>query len=135
VNLVISDGHSGMKKAISIVFQAVSWQRCRVHFMRNELCVVPKGSQDMIASIVRTIFAQPDAEQLTTQFDEVRRMLDRSHPKVAAMLKDAKDNPLVLTGFPQRHWRQVWSTNPLDRVNKEIERRTDVVGVFPTPPP
>jgi len=103
VNLVMSDAHSGLKKAISTVFQAVWWQRCRVHFMRNVLCVVPKGSQDMVASIIRTIFAQPDAEHLATQFDEVRRMLNRSHPKVAAMLGDAKDDLLVFTGFPQRH--------------------------------
>lgn len=120
VNLVISDAHSGLKKAISTVFQAVSWQRCRVHFMRHVLCVVPKGSQDMVASIIRTIFAQPDAEHLATQFDEVRRMLNRSHPKVAAMLADAKDDLLVFTGFSQRHWRHIWSTNPLERVDKGI---------------
>lgn len=101
--------------------------------MRNVLSVVPKGSQDMVAPIIRTIFAQPDAEHVKTQFEEVRRMLDRSHPKVAAMLDDAKDDLLAFTGFPQRHWRQIWSTNPLERVNKKIKRRTDVVGVFPNP--
>ncbi|WP_426624464.1 IS256 family transposase [Leifsonia sp. McL0607] len=133
VHLVISDAHTGLKKAIGTVFQGASWQRCRVHFMRNVLSIVPKGSQDMVASIIRTIFAQPNAEHVFTQFDEVTRMLTRSHPKVAAMLEDAKDNVLAFTGFPQRHWRQIWSTNPLERVNKEIKRRTDVVGVFPTP--
>jgi len=133
VALVMSDAHSGLKRAISTVFQGSSWQRCRVHFMRNVLSVVPKGSQDMVASIIRTIFAQPDAEHVTAQFDEVGRMLERSHPKVAAMLGDAKDDLLAFTGFPQRHWRQIWSTNPLERVNKEIKRRTDVVGVFPNP--
>ncbi|WP_426623934.1 IS256 family transposase [Leifsonia sp. McL0607] len=133
VHLVISDAHTGLKKAIGTVFQDASWQRCRVHFMRNVLSIVPKGSQDMVASIIRTIFAQPNAEHVFTQFDEVTRMLTRSHPKVAAMLEDAKDNVLAFTGFPQRHWRQIWSTNPLERVNKEIKRRTDVVGVFPTP--
>ena len=135
VNLVMSDAHSGLKKAISTVFQAVSWQRCRVHFKRDVLCVVPKGSQDMVASIIRTIFAQPDAEHVATRFHEVRRMFDRAHPEVAAMLADAKDDPLVFTGFSQRHWRQIWSTNLLDRVNKEIKGRTDVVGVSPAPPP
>ena len=133
VKLVMSDAHSGLKKAIGTVFQCASWQRCRVHFMRNVLSVVPKGSQDMVASIIRTIFAQPDAEHVSTQFAEVTRMLQRSHPKVAEMLDDAQHDLLAFTGFPQRHWRQIWSTNPLERVNKEIKRRTDVVGVFPNP--
>jgi putative transposase len=133
VKLVMSDAHSGLKKAIGTVFQGASWQRCRVHFMRNVLSVVPKGSQEMVASIIRTIFAQPDAEHVTTQFTEVTRMLQRSHPKVAVMLDDARHDLLAFTGFPQRHWRQIWSTNPLERVNKEIKRRTDVVGVFPNP--
>jgi len=133
VKLVMSDAHSGLKKAIGTVFQGASWQRCRVHFMRNVLSAVPKGSQEMVASIVRTIFAQPDAEHVKTQFAEVARMLERSHPKVAVMLDDARHDLLAFTGFPQRHWRQIWSTNPLERVNKEIKRRTDVVGVFPNP--
>lgn len=133
VKLVMSDAHSGLKKAIGTVFQNASWQRCRVHFMRNVLSVLAKGSQDMVASIIRTIFAQPDAEHVSTQFDEVARMLQRSHPKVAIMLDDAREDLLAFTGFPQRHWRQIWSTNPLERVNKEIKRRTDVVGVFPNP--
>ena len=133
VALVMSDAHSGLKKAISTVFQGSSWQRCRVHFMRNVLSAVPKGSQDMVASIIRTVFAQPDAEHVSTQFDEVTRMLQRSHPKVATMLDEARDDLLAFACFPQRHWRQIWSTNPLERVNKEIKRRTDVVGVFPNP--
>jgi putative transposase len=133
VNLVMSDAHSGLKKAIGTVFQGASWQRCRVHFMRNVLAVVPKGSQDMVASIIRTIFAQPDAKHVHAQFDEVARMLKRSHPKVAVMLDDAKTDLIAFAGFPLKHWRQIWSTNPLERVNKEIKRRTDVVGVFPNP--
>jgi putative transposase len=133
VKLVISDAHTGLKKAISTVFQGAAWQRCRVHFMRNVLAVVPKASGEMVASIVRTIFAQPDAEHVKTQFKEVTRMLERSHPKVAAMLDDAQADLLAFAGFPTRHWRQIWSTNPLERVNKEIKRRTDVVGVFPNP--
>ena len=133
VALVMSDTRSGLKKALGTVFQGSFWQRCRVHFMRNVLSVVPKGSQDMVASIIKTIFAQPDAEHVKTQFEEVGRMLDRSHPKVAAMLDDAKRDLLSFTGFPRRHWRQIWSTNPLKLDNKEIERRTDVVGVFPNP--
>ena len=133
VKLVMSDAHTGLKKAIGTVFQGAAWQRCRVHFMRNVLSIVSKGSQDLVASIIRTIFAQPDKEHVLTQFDEVTRMLTRSHPKVALMLEDARGDVLAFTGFPHRHWRQIWSTNPLERVNKEIKRRTDVVGVFPNP--
>ena len=133
VKLVISDAHTGLKKAISTVFQGAAWQRCRVHFMRNVLAVVPKASGEMVASIIRTIFAQPDSEHVQKQFAEVTTMLTRSHPKVAAMLDDAQPDLLAFAGFPTRHWRQIWSTNPLERVNKEIKRRTDVVGVFPNP--
>lgn len=133
VQLVISDSHSGLKKAASTVLQGSAWQRCRVHFMRNVLAVVPKGTQEMVASIIRTIFAQPDAEHVRNQFDEVASMLERSHPKVSHMLNDAKEDLLAFTEFPLKHWRQIWSTNPLERVNKEIKRRTDVVGVFPNP--
>ena len=101
--------------------------------MRNVLAVVPKGSQDMVASVIRTVFAQPDAEHIQKQFIEVVAMLGCSHPKVAVMLDDARHDLLAFAGFPQRHGRQIWSTNPLERVNKEIKRRTDVVGVFPNP--
>jgi len=133
VKLVISDAHSGLKKAISTVFQGAAWQRCRVHFMRNVLSIVPRASQDMVAAVIRTIFAQPDATHVQAQFDEVTRMLERSHPKVAHMLHDARADILAFCGFPPKHWRQVWSTNPIERLNKEIKRRTDVVGVFPNP--
>ena len=87
----------------------------------------------MVASIIRTIFAQPDREHIHAQFTEVTTMLGRSHPKVAVMLDEARHDLLVFASFRQRHWRQIWSTNPLERVNKEIKRRTDVVGVFPNP--
>ena len=133
VKLVISDAHTGLKKAIGTVFQGAAWQRCRVHFMRNVLAVVPKASGEMVASIIRTIFAQPDNEHVSKQFGEVTTMLARSHPKVAVMLSDAQADLLAFASFPTRHWRQIWSTNPLERVNKEIKRRTDVVGVFPNP--
>jgi putative transposase len=133
VKLVISDAHTGLKNAIGVVFQGAAWQRCRVHFMRNVLSIVPRASQEMVASIIRTIFAQPDAEHVNAQFDEVARMLAKSHPKVAQMLQDARADILAFTGFPAKHWRQIWSTNPMERVHKEIKRRTDVVGVFPNP--
>jgi putative transposase len=133
VSVVMSDAHTGLKKAIGTVFQGASWQRCRVHFMRNVLSAVPKGSQDMVASIIRTIFAGPDTEHVLAQFNEVTRVLERSHPKVAEMLDQARHDLLAFTKYPTRHWRQIWSINPLERVNKEIKRRTDVVGVFPNP--
>src|SRR6476659_4711782 len=133
VKLVISDAHTGLIAAIDTVFVGSAWQRCRVHFMRNVLANVPKAAAPMVASIIRTIFAQPDTEHVFAQFHEVTRMLTRPHPKVADMLEAAKDDILAFCGFPQQHWRQIWSTNPLERVNKEIKRRTDVVGTFPNP--
>ncbi len=132
-HLVISDAHVGLKSAIAAVMVGCAWQRCRVHFLRNVLAQVPKGSAEMVAAAVRTIFAQPDAEHVEEQFDVIAGMLGRQLPKVEAMLREAKDDLLAFTGFPQVHWRQIWSTNPLERVNKEIKRRTDVVGVFPNP--
>jgi len=133
VQLVISDAHAGLKQAIATVFLGASWQRCRVHFMRNVLAVVPKGNADMVAAAIRTIFAQPDGPSAREQFDDITAKLERMLPKVAAMMREAKDDLLAFTAFPQAHWRQLWSTNPLERTNKEIKRRTDVVGVFPNP--
>ena len=133
VQLVISDAHAGLKAAIATVFIGAAWQRCRVHFMRNVLAVVPKGNAEMVAAAIRTIFAQPDAASVAEQFDDIATKLERMLPKVAAMMREAKEDLLAFTGFPQAHWRQLWSTNPLERTNKEIKRRTDVVGVFPNP--
>lgn len=133
VKLVISDAHTGLIAAIETVFHGTSWQRCRVHFMRNVLAAVPKRSGEMVASVIRTIFAQPDKRHVRSQFDEVVTMLTRSHPGVAEMLETAREDLLAFAAFPRTHWRQIWSTNPLERVNKEIKRRTDVVGTFPNP--
>ena len=133
VQLVISDAHSGLKHAIAAVLIGTSWQRCRVHFMRNVLAVVPRGNAEMVAAAIRTIFAQPDASHVDEQFGVIAGMLGRQLPKVETMMQEAKEDLLAFTGFPQVHWRQLWSTNPLERVNKEIKRRTDVVGVFPNP--
>jgi transposase-like protein len=131
--LVISDAHIGLKAAIAAVFLGAAWQRCRVHFMRNVLARVPKGNAEMVAAAIRTIFAQPDAEHVHSQLDVIAGMLGRQFPQVEAMLRDAEDDLLAFTGFPVSHWKKVWSTNPLERLNKEIKRRTDVVGVFPNP--
>jgi putative transposase len=134
VQLVISDHHLGLKQAIGAVFVGAAWQRCRVHFMRNVLARVPKASAEMVAAAIRTIFAQPDAEHVRTQLDEVARMLDGQFPDVATMLRDATEDLLAFTGFPAAHWRKIWSTNPLERINGEIKRRTNVVGIFPNDP-
>ena len=133
VQLVISDAHEGLKIAIASVLLGASWQRCRVHFTRNVLDAVAKSNAEMVAAAIRTIFAQPDAAHVGEQFEVIATMLTRSHPKVAAMLSDAREDLLAFTGFPASHWKKIWSTNPLERLNKEIKRRTDVVGVFPNP--
>jgi transposase-like protein len=131
VQLVISDHHLGLKAAIASVFIGASWQRCRVHFMRNVLSKVPKASAEMVAAAIRTIFAQPDAKHVRAQLDEVSRMLEAKFPEVATMLADAAEDLLAFAAFPQVHWRKIWSTNPLERLNGEIKRRTNVVGIFP----
>src|SRR3954452_17323715 len=133
VQLVISDAHTGLKAAIGAVFLGAAWQRCRVHFMRNVLARVPKGNAEMVAAAIRTIFAQPDAEHVHSQLDVIAGMLGRQFPQVEAMLREAEDDLLAFTDFPVSHWKKIWSTNPLERLNKEIKRRTDVVGVFPNP--
>jgi putative transposase len=133
VQLVISDAHSGLKQAIAAVLLGAAWQRCRVHFLRNVLAQVPKGNAEMVAAAIRTIFAQPDQQHVREQLDVIAGMLGRQLPKVETMLRDAADDLLAFTSFPPGHWKKIWSTNPLERLNKEIKRRTDVVGVFPNP--
>ena len=132
-HLVISDAHVGLKAAIAAVMVGSSWQRCRVHFLRNVLAQVPKASAEMVAAAIRTIFAQPDAEHVRDQLDVIATMLGRQFPKVEAMLRDAAQDITAFADFSVAHWKKIWSTNPLERVNKEIKRRTDVVGVFPNP--
>lgn len=133
VQLVISDAHTGLKQAIAGVLLGAAWQRCRVHFLRNVLAQVPKASGEMIAAAIRTIFAQPKAEMVHDQLDVIAGMLGRQSTKVETMLRDAAEDLLAFASFPPSHWKKIWSTNPLERLNKEIKRRTDVVGVFPNP--
>jgi transposase-like protein len=132
VRLVISDAHEGLRQAIAKVLHEASWQRSRVHFMRNVLSVVPKQAQDAVAAIVRTIFAQPDHASAMTQLHEVARMLSPKFPQVAELLEDAAEDVLAHLHFPREHRRRLHSTNPLERLHKEIKRRTRVVGIFPT---
>jgi putative transposase len=133
VQLVISDAHTGLKQAISAVLIGASWQRCRVHFLRNVLAQIPKSSSEMVAAAIRTIFAQPKADMVRDQLGVIAGMLGRQSSKVETMLRDAADDILAFTSFPPAHWKKIWSTNPLERLNKEVKRRTDVVGVFPNP--
>jgi transposase-like protein len=134
VKLVVSDAHTGLKKAIAVVFQGAAWQRCRVHFTRNLLDKVSKTAGEMVAAIVRTIFVpRGQTPMVQAQFDEVVAMLTRSWPAAAGMLDAAREEVLAFTAFPPVHWQKIWSTNPLERLNKEIKRRTNVVGVFPNP--
>jgi putative transposase len=132
VRLVISDAHEGLRQAIAKVLHEASWQRCRVHFMRNLLSTVPKQAQDAVAAIVRSIFSQPDHSSATTQLHDVAKMLFDRFPQAAELLEDASEDVLAHLHFPREHRRRLHSTNPLERLHKEIKRRTRVVGIFPT---
>jgi putative transposase len=131
VQLVITDAHLGLRQAVGAVLAGAAVQRCRVHFLRNALARVPKASAEMVAAAIRTVFAQPDAAHVHQQLDAIATMLGRQFPKLEALLRDAAGDLLAFTRFPTAHWKKIWSTNPLERLNKEIKRRTDVVGVFP----
>ncbi|SHN52754.1 Transposase (or an inactivated derivative) [Geodermatophilus obscurus] len=131
VQLVISDAHRGLTAAIDTVLAGAAWQRCRVPVMRNVLARVSKGSAEMVAAAIRTIFAQPTADTVREAVENVASTLDRQFPAVAALLRDAREEITAFADFPQAHWRKIWSTNPLERLNKEVKRRTDVVGIFP----
>jgi putative transposase len=131
VQLVISDAHRGLKDAIAAVLQGASWQRCRVHFVRNALALVPKAAAEMVAATIRTVFAQPDPAMAREQWRKVADGFRGRYPRLAALLDAAEEDVLAYLAFPREHWRQIWSNNPLERLNKEIKRRTDVVGIFP----
>src|SRR5690606_25206556 len=135
VQLVISDQHAGLVAALRRSFQGAAHQRCRVHFARNLLGLVPKSHSDMVAAVFRTIFAQPDADAVSASWDQVRDQLAGMFPKIGPLMDDAKPEVLAFTGFPRAHWQKVWSTNPLERINKEIKRRSRVVGISPTKQP
>ncbi|MER6574042.1 IS256 family transposase [Streptomyces sp. NPDC001093] len=133
VRLVIADHHSGLVKAVRKVMLGAGYQRCRVHFLRNVFAVIPKDCAEMVAATIRTIFAQPTAAAVRAQLDTVADMLGRQFPKVRGMLLEAKEDLTAFADFPDRHWKKIQSTNPLERINREIKRRTDVVQIFPNP--
>ena len=131
VKLVISDDHKGLVGAIAAVLPGCAWQRCRTHFMRNALCRVPRSAQPFVATLVRTIFAQPSAEEVQAQLRRVIMQLEGRFPDVARLLEEAAPDITAFASFPVEHWRQIWSNNPQERLNREIRRRSDVVGIFP----
>jgi len=134
VALVVSDAHEGLKNAIAAVLPGATWQRCRTHFMRNLLTRVPKSAQAMVATLVRTVFAQSDTDQVRAQFARVIEQLADKFPAAVELLIDAEADLLAFSTFPAEHWKQIWSNNGQERLNKELRRRTDVVGIFPNRP-
>jgi len=130
VKLVISDAHEGLKAAITQVLGA-TWQRCRVHFMRNLLAYAPKGQHSMIAAAVRTVFTQQDRAAASEAWRHVADQLRQRFPKLAAVMDEAEHEVLAFMDFPRAHWPKIYSTNPLERLNKEVKRRANVVGIFP----
>jgi transposase-like protein len=131
VVLVTSDAHPGLVAAIRATLPGASWQRCRTHYLRELLTKVPKASQPWVATLVRTIFDQPDAAEVAAQFDRVVSALEAKLPAAAEHLATAREDLLAFTALPREIWRQVWSSNPQERLNRELRRRTDVVGIFP----
>jgi transposase-like protein len=131
VRLVISDAHGGLVGAIAAVLQGASWQRCRVHWLRNALALVPRSAAEMVAATIRTVFVQPDAPSTREQWRRVADGLRAQFPKLAELMDASEADVLAYAAFPREHWRQIWSNNPLERLNKEVKRRTEVVGIFP----
>jgi transposase-like protein len=131
VRLVVSDAHVGLTKAVGRMLQGCSWQRCRVHFARNLLQTVPRAQQEMVAAALRSVFTQQNRTAVEEQWDQVSAMLAAKFPRAAELMASAREDVLAFRHFPVSHWRKLWSTNLLERVNEEIKRRTKVVGIFP----
>jgi putative transposase len=134
VRLVISDAHPGLVDAIASTLSGASWQRCRTHFLRNLLTKVPRSAGPFVATLVRSVLAQPEAAAVHAQFDRVLEQLHERFAEAAAMLAEAGPDVLAFASFKFAHWKQIWSNTPQERLNKEIRRRTDVVGIFPDRP-
>jgi putative transposase len=132
VQLVTSDAHPGLVDAIRSTLPGASWQRCRTHFMRNLLTRVPKSAQRAVATMLRSIFDQADADQVHEQYQRVLGQLQERFPAAAELLEQAGPDLLAFTAFTPSVWQKTWSNNPIERLNKEIRRRTDVVSIFPT---
>jgi putative transposase len=131
VRLVTSDAHVGLREAIRATLIGATWQRCKTHLMRDVLAHVPRTAQGMVAAFARTIWAQPDAATAHAQLGRIAEHLATSFPKAAETLLAAEEDVLAYATMPREHWSKIWSTNPLERLNREVARRTDVVGIFP----
>ncbi|MGX4712378.1 IS256 family transposase [Rhodococcus ruber] len=131
VKLVTSDAHAGLVAAIGATLPGASWQRCRTHYATNLMAVTPKSSWPWVKTLLHSVYDQPDADSVHAQYDRVIDALEAKLPKVAEHLDAARVDLLAFTAFPKQIWRQIWSNNPQERLNKEIRRRTDVVGIFP----
>jgi transposase-like protein len=131
VQLVTSDAHRGLVEAIGAALPGAAWQRCRTHYAANLMAVTPKTAWTWVRALLHSVYEQPDAESVHAQFDHVLTALADKLPKVADHLEAARADVLAFTAFPKEIWRQIWSNNPNERLNREIRRRTDVVGIFP----
>jgi putative transposase len=131
VALVTSDAHAGLVAALGATLPGASWQRCRTHYAANLMSVCPKASWPWVRTLLHSVYDQPDAASVHAQYDRVLDALTGKLPKVAEHLDVARADVLAFTGFPKEIWRQIWSNNPQERLNREIRRRTDVVGIFP----
>ena len=131
MQLVISDAHKGLKNAMRQVLTGVTWQRCRVHFLRDISDHVPNSAEERVLDMVRSAFEQPTPKHCTVQMDWVIDDLPKEFPKAAGILEEASGDLLAFSSFPKEHWRRIWSNNPLERQIREIKRRFDVVSIFP----
>ena len=131
VKLVTADAHAGLVAAIGATLPGASWQRCRTHYSVNLMAQTPKTSWPWVRTMLHSVYDQPDAKAVDAQYDRVLQALGEKLPKVAAHLEEARSDLTAFTVFPKEIWRQIWSNNPQERLNKEIRRRTDVVGIFP----
>ena len=131
VKLVTSDAHSGLVAAMRATLDGASWQRCRTHYAANLMSATPKSSWGWVKAMLHSIYDQPDANSVHAQFDRVVEALVEKLPAVAEHLEEARADILAFTAFPKEIWRQIWSNNPNERLNREVRRRTDVVGIFP----
>jgi putative transposase len=131
VRLVTSDAHRGLVDAIGATLPGASWQRCRTHYAANLMSATPKASWPWVKTLLHSVYDQPDTASVHAQYDRLIDAVTEKLPAVAAHLDAARDDVLAFTGFPKEIWRQIWSNNPQERLNREIRRRTDVVGIFP----
>jgi len=134
VRLVTSDAHAGLVAAVAATLPGAAWQRCRTHYAANLMAITPKSSWGWVKALLHSVYDQPDAEAVHAQFDRILDALSEKLPAVAEHLENARADILAFTAFPQEIWRQIWSNNPNERLNREIRRRTDVVGIFPDRP-